>query len=101
VWLELVARNPSLNGVGEWGNLARLDKREELLVGDMGARPVRHRGSKFLGGQEARAAALLQMRKISEHGGKEREEEEEDEKAKSQTSARHGVLKGAGATPHL
>jgi hypothetical protein len=70
-------------------------------VGNIGARPVRHRSSKVLDGLEAQAAALLRMRKISEHRGRMREEEEEDRKAKSQTSARRAVLKGADVTPHL
>jgi hypothetical protein len=70
-------------------------------MGDVGARPIRHRGREILGGLEARATALLRMRKSSEHGGQVREEEEEDGKAKSQTSARRAVLKGGGASPHL
>jgi hypothetical protein len=49
--------------------LARLDKTEELLAGNIGAHPVRHRGSKVLGGLEAQAVALLQMRKISKRRG--------------------------------
>jgi hypothetical protein len=53
----LVAGNSPLDGVGEWRKLARLDKTEELLVGDIGAHPVRHRGSKVLDGLEAQAVA--------------------------------------------
>jgi hypothetical protein len=60
---------------------------EELLTGDIGARPVRHRCNKLLGGQEAQAAALLRTRKISEQRRQEQEEGEEDGKAKSQTRA--------------
>jgi hypothetical protein len=92
---RLVAGNPPLDDVGEWRKLARLDKTEELLAGNIGARPIRHRGSKVLGGLEAQAAVLSRMRKISERKGRVREEEEEDRKAKSQTSARRVVLKGA------
>jgi hypothetical protein len=79
----LVAGNPPLDGVGEWRKLARLDKTEELLVGNVGARPIRHCGSKLLGGLEAQAVTVLQIRKSSEPGGQVREEEEEDRKAKS------------------
>jgi hypothetical protein len=49
--------------------LARLDKMEKLLAGNIGARPVRHRGSKVLGGLEAQVAVLLRMRKISSTDG--------------------------------
>jgi hypothetical protein len=91
----LVAGNPPLDGVSEWRKLARLDKTEELLAGNVGARLVRHHGSKVLGGLEAKAAAVLRMRKSSERRGQVREEEEEDGKAKSQTSARRTVFKGA------
>jgi hypothetical protein len=66
---ELVAGNPPLDGVGEWRKLARLDKTEELLAGDIGARPVRHHDSKVLDGPEAQAVALLRTQKISEHRG--------------------------------
>jgi hypothetical protein len=38
-------------------------------MGDIGARPVRHRSSKVLGGLEAQAAAVLWMRKSSERKG--------------------------------
>jgi hypothetical protein len=54
-----------------------------------------------LGGLEARATVLFRTWKSSEHGGQVREEEEEDGKAKSQTSARRAVLKGADTSPHL
>jgi hypothetical protein len=87
--------------LGEWKKLARLDKTEELLTGDIGARPIRHHDSEVLGALEARAVVLLRMRKRSEHRVQVREEEEEDGKAKSQISARRVLLKGTGATPHL
>jgi hypothetical protein len=81
--------------------LARLDKTEELLTGNIGAHPVRHR-SKVLGGLEAQAAALLRTWKISKRRGRVREEEEEEDgKAKSQISARRVVLKGVDMAPHL
>jgi hypothetical protein len=44
-WHGLVAGNPPLDGVGEWRKLARLDKTEELLAGNIGAHPIRHHGS--------------------------------------------------------
>jgi hypothetical protein len=81
--------------------LARLDKTKELLAGDVGARPVRHYDGEVLGGLEAQAAAVLWMPKNTERKGQVREEEEADGKAKSRTSARRAVLKGAGLTPHL
>jgi hypothetical protein len=63
-------------------------------VGDVGACPVRHHGGEVLGGLEAQAAAVLWMRKNSEHKGRVREEEEADGKAKSRTNARCAVFKG-------
>jgi hypothetical protein len=68
-WHGLVARNPPLDGVGEWRKLACLDKTEELLAGNIGACPVRHR-SQALGGLEAQAAAQLRTQKISERRGR-------------------------------
>jgi hypothetical protein len=53
-----------------------------------------------LGGQEEQAAAAWRTRKSSECRGQV-QEKEEDGKAKSRTSARCAVLKGADATPHL
>jgi hypothetical protein len=83
------------------GSWPALDKTEELLAGNIGAHPVRHRGGKVLGGLEAQAAVVLRVRKSSERRGQEREEKEEDGKATSRTSARHVVLKGADTTPHF
>jgi hypothetical protein len=48
-WHGLVVGNPPLDSVGEWRKLARLDKMEELLAGNIGARPIRHRDSKVFG----------------------------------------------------
>jgi hypothetical protein len=79
---ELVAGDLPLNDSGEWRKLARLDKMEELLAGNVGACPVQHRGNKVLGGLEAQGAVALQMRKNSESREQAREEED-DEKAKS------------------
>jgi hypothetical protein len=31
----LIAENPPLDSVGEWGKLARLDKTKDLLAGDL------------------------------------------------------------------
>jgi hypothetical protein len=90
-WHGLVARNPPLDGIGEWRKGARLNKTGELFTGNIGARPIRHHGSKVLGGPKARAAALLRMWKNSECKGRVQEEEEEDGKAKSQTSARRAA----------
>jgi hypothetical protein len=98
---RLITGNPPLHGVGERRELAHLDKTKELLTGDIRARPIRHHGSEVLGGLEAQAAVLLRMWKNSNLRGQAREEEEEEGKAKSQTSARRTVLKGAGASPHL
>jgi hypothetical protein len=85
----LIVGNPPLDGVGEWRKLARLDKTEELLVGNIGARPVRHRSSKVLDGLEAQAAALLRMRKISERRGEcERKKKIERQSPKPAPDAR-------------
>jgi hypothetical protein len=62
----LVVGNPPLDNIGEWRKLARLDQTKELLVGDVGARPVRHHGGEVLGEPEAQAAAMLRMWKNSE-----------------------------------
>jgi hypothetical protein len=94
----LVAGNPALDGGGERRKLSRLNK-EELLAGNVGARPFRHRDGEVLGRLEAKAAAAWRMQKNSERRGQVREEE--DGKAKSRTSARRAILKGADATPHL
>jgi hypothetical protein len=83
----LVGGDNPLDGVGEGRKLARLDKTEELLVRDVGARPVRHHGGEVSGGLEAQAAAVLWMRTNSKRKGRVREEEEEDGKAKSRTNA--------------
>jgi hypothetical protein len=68
--------------------LARLDQTNELLVGDIGARPVRHHDGEASGELEAQAAAVLWMRMNSERKGQVREEEERGGEAKSRTSAR-------------
>jgi hypothetical protein len=71
-WHGLVIGNPPLNSVGEWRKLARLDKMEELLAGNIGARPIRHHDSKVLGWLEAQAVVLLRMWKSSERRGRVR-----------------------------
>jgi hypothetical protein len=48
----LVTGDLPLNGGSEWRKLPRLDKTEELLAGNVGARPVRHRDDGILGGLE-------------------------------------------------
>jgi hypothetical protein len=96
---RLVGGDDPLNGVGEGRKLARLDQTEELLVGDIGARPVRHCDGEVLGELEAQAAVVLWMRKNSERQGANAIGEEADGEAKSRTSARCAVLKGAGLTP--
>jgi hypothetical protein len=78
----LVAEDLPLNGGGERRKLARLDKTEELLAGNVGACPVRHRGSRVPGGLDAQEAVALRMRKNSESKVRAREEED-DGKAKS------------------
>jgi hypothetical protein len=67
---RLIARNPPPDGVGEWRKLDRLDKTEELLAGDIGARPIQQHDSEVLSRLEAQAVALLQMRKILKHRGR-------------------------------
>jgi hypothetical protein len=54
-----------------------------------------------LGELEAQPAVVLWMQKNLERKGQVREEEEADREAKSRTSARRAVLKGADLTPHL
>jgi hypothetical protein len=77
----LISGDDPLDCIGEGRKLARLNEMEELLVGDIGARPVRHHGLSEL---EAQAAVGLWMRKNSECKGQVREEEEADSKAKSE-----------------
>jgi hypothetical protein len=81
--------------------LAYLDKTEELLAGNVGVRPIRHRGSKVLGGLEAQAAAVLRMRKISECRGQERDGRRRRWEGRVPNQRRRAVLKGAGVAPHL
>jgi hypothetical protein len=83
----LVDGDASLDSVGEGRKLAHLDQTEELLVKDIGARPVRHHDGEVLCELEAQTAAVLWMRKNSECKGQAREEEEADGEAKSRTSA--------------
>jgi hypothetical protein len=78
----LVAGDLPLNGGREWRKLARLNKTEELLAGNIGACPVRHHGSGVLDRLEAQGVVVLRMRKNSKSIGRVREEEE-DGKAKS------------------
>jgi hypothetical protein len=65
----LVAGDLPLDGGGEWRKLSLLDKMEELLAGNVGTRPVRHRDSGVLGGLEAQRAVVLLMRKNSKRRG--------------------------------
>jgi hypothetical protein len=90
----LIGENDPLDGIGEGRKLAHLDQMEELLVGDIGARPVGHHDSEVLGELEAHTTAVLRMRKNSERKWQVREEEEADGEAKSRTSAPRAVLKG-------
>jgi hypothetical protein len=78
----LVAGDLPLDDGGEWGKLARLDETEKLLVGNVGACPVRHRDGGVSGGLEAQEAVALRMRKSSENRVRVREEED-DRKVKS------------------
>jgi hypothetical protein len=89
----LVVWNPPLDSGGEQRKLSRLDKTKELLAGNVGPRPVRHRGGEVLGRLEAQAVAAWRMLRNLERRGQAREEEE-DGKAKSRTNAQHTVLKG-------
>jgi hypothetical protein len=74
--------------------MARLDQAEELLVGDIRVRPVRHCDGEVLGELEAQAAAVLWMRKNSERKGQSARGRRSRWEAKSRTSARRTVLKG-------
>jgi hypothetical protein len=65
----LIAENPPLDGDSERRKLSRFDKEEELLVGNIGACPVRHRGGEALGGMMAQAATVWRMQKSSERRG--------------------------------
>jgi hypothetical protein len=53
---------------------------EELLAGDVGARPVRHYDGKVSGKLEMQAAAAMWMQKNSELKGQARERKEAEEK---------------------
>jgi hypothetical protein len=63
---KLIAGNLPLDGGGERRKLANLDKMEDLLAENVGACPVRHRGSRVPSGLEAQEAVALWMRKNSE-----------------------------------
>jgi hypothetical protein len=65
----LVGGDDPLDGVGEGRKLARLDQTEELLMGDIGACPIRHHNDEVLGELEAQAVAVLWMWKNSERQG--------------------------------
>jgi hypothetical protein len=77
-----IVGNLPLHGSVEQRKLARLNEMEELLVGHVGARPVRHRGGGVSSGLEAQEAVALRMRKSAESGMRVREEED-DGKVKS------------------
>jgi hypothetical protein len=62
----LIVGDLPLDGGSERRKLAHLDKMEELLAGNVGAYPVRHRGSGVPGGLEAQETATLWMGKNSE-----------------------------------
>jgi hypothetical protein len=64
----LVAGDLPLHGGGEWRKLAHLDETEELLVGHVRARLVRHHGDGVSGGLGAQKAAALQMQESTESG---------------------------------
>jgi hypothetical protein len=79
---RLVAGDLPLDGSGERKKLARLDETEELLAGNVGACPVRHRDGGVSGGLGAQGAVALRMRKSSESRMQVREDED-DGKLKS------------------
>jgi hypothetical protein len=81
----LVGGNDLLNDIGEGRKLARLHKANELLVGNVGAHPVRHHGGEVSGGLKTQAAVVLWVRKNSELKGRARERS--GWKATSRTSA--------------
>jgi hypothetical protein len=54
----LIGGNDLLDDVGEGRNLALLNETEELLVGDIGARLVRHHDGEVLGELETQAMAV-------------------------------------------
>jgi hypothetical protein len=65
----LVGGDNRLDSVGEGRKLARFNEMEELLAGDVGARPKRHHNGGVLGRLEVRAAVVLWMRKSSKCKG--------------------------------
>jgi hypothetical protein len=79
----LVGGDDPLDSVSEGRKLVHLDQTEELLVGDIGARPVRHHDSEVLGELEAQAAVVLWMWMNSKRKRQVREEEEASGEAKS------------------
>jgi hypothetical protein len=78
-WHGLVGGDDPFDGLGEGRQLARLNETKELLVGDVGARPVRHHDGEVSGELGTQAAATLWVRKNSELKGRAREREEADE----------------------
>jgi hypothetical protein len=79
---RLVAGDLPLDGGGERGKLARLDKTEKLLMGNVGECPVRHRDGGVSGRLDAQEAVALRMQKSLENRVRAREEED-DRKVKS------------------
>jgi hypothetical protein len=49
-WHGLVGRDDPLNSLGEGRHLTRLNETKELLAGDSGARPARHRAGEVSAG---------------------------------------------------
>jgi hypothetical protein len=87
----LVGGDDPLDGVGEGRKLARLDQTEELLMGDIGACPIRHHNDEVLGELKRRQWRCCGCGRTRSAKGQVREEEEADGEAKSRTSARRVV----------
>jgi hypothetical protein len=64
----LIAGNLPLASGGEWRKLARLDETEELLAGNIGVCPVRHRGGGVSGGLGAQEAVALRSERARRAG---------------------------------
>jgi hypothetical protein len=72
-WHGLISGEDPFDGLSEGRQLARLDEMKELLTGDVGARPVRHRDSEVSDELETQAVAVIRMQKNSKLKGQARE----------------------------
>jgi hypothetical protein len=72
-WHGLIGRDDPFDDLGKGRQLAHLDKTKELLTGDVGVRPVRHRDGEVSGELETQVAVTLWIRMNSELKGRARE----------------------------